>query len=606
MRRLVQKPTANKQARQPIKAAFILCSHKLRRVCFVEQLLGGNLHATVYLANDLGRLHQHARVVQGSHAYFHVNALASDKHRLGKHMAQFLLKRHGIRFCCIIGHHNKLHAARAKHARYSSHTRHDAPGNLGNHVVARIVAELAVYLGYMVDFQANQPNGTATHARFAQCRHQPAIITQARGRVGHLSSAAVDNVARVQRGHAVGPFQAKTTRLAQHVLAGNVLCTVLDAVAVHLAAGHTLNACSHMLAIVGMNNLKPHRNGVVHVLARQTEITHGKRRPVAFPRINVVHKRIAALRRHGKRLEHAIIQVVKHIRCTPARILRRSMFVRELVVVHFTIGIKRGLPSIVPSCGVSYRAAVTKRKLLRSTGFAASFDKLRTARLKAALHICFRGNRRQHHKLVAANAENLFGTLAAFLQVVAYRFNVAVALRVAKTVVARLQVVDINERSYKRLPVLPIHFNRAVERSPVAHPGKRINVRTVLQGALLLQKLRHRRIKLQDVVTGKLLVTVVVRIRRERLCQRKGLRKVAFNLIKRRQKRVVGIKARSIQGLNPAIRKVVGKLLTFANILAKLHQTLPKRTLAFRKRLKVKLCRRHIITQQHVNIRLKR
>ena len=129
------------------------------------------------------------------------------------------------------------------------------------------------------------------------------------------------------------------------------------------------------------------------------------------------------------------------------------------------IGIERHAIGGLAQGGVGVGHAVAKR--VGHLGIVV-FEQDRAAVLQTFGEVVLRRNRRQNGKLVAAYAKRRLVHLHIQLEIEAYLNDVAVALVVAKDIVAVLEVVDIDKRHGDRRALFPDFFEGTGKAAAVA------------------------------------------------------------------------------------------------------------------------------------------
>ena len=94
-----------------------------------------------------------------------------------------------------------------------------------------------------------------------------------------------------------------------------------------------------------MHRLKPQRNRVAEIFARKPDIARSRLRPAGNPGIQIMNQQVAAIKRHGQGIEHALVQADPYRR-EPGRSVVEALDLRlvtHLVAVHLPVGVHRRL-----------------------------------------------------------------------------------------------------------------------------------------------------------------------------------------------------------------------------------------------------------------------
>ena len=256
------------------------------------------------------------------------------------------------------------------------------------------------------------------------------------------------------------------------------------------AVYHHIELAAHVVAVLGVNAGEPHIERVIGMLGGQVKIAHGINRPLRFAGIEVKDKRIARLGAHGDRLEHPVVagRLIGDRAHGCVVFLRLLHTVHELVAIHFAVGVHGHLATRIASEWVDARAA--KAKASDHGRFAARccLDKVGARPLQALLEFGFICRGGYEYKFVSTDTEQQVIGFHCLGECTADAQDVAIALGVAKRIVAMLKAIDIDISAGEGGAFVPKQLGITVESSTVAKIGERIDIGAALkQLAFLLQ-----------------------------------------------------------------------------------------------------------------------
>ena len=160
----------------------------------------------------------------------------------------------------------------------------------------------------------------------------------------------------------------------------------------------------------------------------------------------------------------------------------------ELVAIHFAIGIHRHLATRIACKRVDVRATKTKTGDHGRLAVRCCLDKIGACPLQALLELGFACRGGHEYKFISTDTEQHFIVLHGLGERATDAQNIAVALGVAKLIVAVLKVIDVNIGTGKGSAFAPELIDMAVESTAVAKIGERIDIgATFEQLAFLLQ-----------------------------------------------------------------------------------------------------------------------
>lgn len=176
------------------------------------------------------------------------------------------------------------------------------------------------------------------------------------------------------------------------------------------------------------------------------------------------------------------------------RALQRIAFFRllhtvhELVAIHFAVGVLCHLATRIACKWVDARAAKAKAGDHGRLAVRCCLDKIGTRPLQALLELGFVCRGGYKYKFVSTDTEQQLIVLHCLGECAADAQNVAIALGVAKLIVAMLKAVDIDIGAGEGGAFAPELIDMAVESATVAKIGERVDIGAVLkQLAFLLQ-----------------------------------------------------------------------------------------------------------------------
>ena len=432
------------------------------------------------------------------HARLERECLPADVERRFHDVSHEVVELPGVLLAQVLADEDELRAARAKRRHVPAGGRHDALGDRGEHLVSRLVAVRGVYLREAHDLDADDARGALQVPGPADGDDEAVDVAEPRGRVDVLDDAAVHDGAHEQRRLALLGVEPVAAALADDVLATGVERAVPHGVVVGLSGEQARYLVLAALAVVWVDAPEPDVAGMAHVGAGQIEVADGVARPQRLIVVDVAREEVAARRGHGERLEDALVDVDARL-VLGGLALAGGDAMRELVAVHLLVGVRDHLVAVVAGLGVDVRAPVAER-----ADHAPLLARLRDELLAALLEPLGKlvlGVRLGHvDELVAADAEELLAPLAAQLEHEARLQNVAVALLVAKVVVAALEVVDVDEGHRERLALLPQGLHGALVEPAVAHAGERVGVGAVLELGVAALDLADHAVEHGDVL----------------------------------------------------------------------------------------------------------
>ena len=163
------------------------------------------------------------------------------------------------------------------------------------------------------------------------------------------------------------------------------------------------------------------------------------------------------------------------------------------------VGIERHTVGGFAQGGVGMRHSIAKR--VGHLGIVV-FEQDRSAVFQTFGEVVLGCNRRQDGKLVAAYAKRRLIHFHIQLEIEAYLQDIAVALVMAKDVVAVLEIVDIDERHGNGGVLLPELLEGTGKAATVAKPGKLVGEGSPNQIILALEKVMDGLFERFGIVVG--------------------------------------------------------------------------------------------------------